>query len=162
MMEALLLKGLTEPSLTEFNELHHSFARLNRSLPPHSRLSENLVSDKLAFVVRRLSENVSTSLDVKMELKAAAGDLPRTLEAIRDVLSTAQAREIQRNLELDRPNGRALLAKSKVKPRQPRKAAKRGTKAGAKDDPKRATAERPQVARKGGALQTLWRPPLAS
>eukprot|EP00965_Chrysotila_dentata_P112509 3719295-Pleurochrysis_carterae.AAC.1 len=42
MMEALLLKGLAEPSLTEFNELHHSFARLNRSLPPHSRLSDNL------------------------------------------------------------------------------------------------------------------------
>eukprot|EP00965_Chrysotila_dentata_P027689 920664-Pleurochrysis_carterae.AAC.1 len=44
MMEALLLnqKGLAKPSLTEFNELHHSVARLNRSLPPHSRLSDNL------------------------------------------------------------------------------------------------------------------------
>eukprot|EP00965_Chrysotila_dentata_P018780 625074-Pleurochrysis_carterae.AAC.1 len=95
MMEALLLKGLSEPSLTEFNELHHSFARLNRSLPPHSRLSDNLVAEKLASVVRRLNESVSTLLDVKVELKSAAGDLPRTLEAIRDVLSTAQAREVQ-------------------------------------------------------------------
>eukprot|EP00965_Chrysotila_dentata_P080556 2657931-Pleurochrysis_carterae.AAC.1 len=112
MMEASLLKGLAEASLTEFNELHHSFARLNRSLPPHSRLSDNLVADKLASVVRRLGESISTLLDVKMELKSAAGDLPRTLDAIRDVLSTAQAREIQRNLELERPNGRALLAES--------------------------------------------------
>eukprot|EP00965_Chrysotila_dentata_P078934 2602797-Pleurochrysis_carterae.AAC.1 len=94
-MEALLLKGLSEPSLTEFNELHYSFARLNRSLPPHSRLSDNLIAEKLASVVRRLNESVSTQLDVKVELKSAAGDLPRILEAIRDVLSTAQAREVQ-------------------------------------------------------------------
>eukprot|EP00965_Chrysotila_dentata_P101565 3352992-Pleurochrysis_carterae.AAC.1 len=34
MMDALLLKGLSEASLTEFNSLHHSFTRLNRrSLP---------------------------------------------------------------------------------------------------------------------------------
>eukprot|EP00965_Chrysotila_dentata_P101243 3343054-Pleurochrysis_carterae.AAC.1 len=104
-MEALLIKGLSEPSLTEFNELHHSFARLNRSLPQHSRLSDNLIAEKLASVVRRLSENTSTLLDVKIELKSAAGNLPLTLEAIRDVLSTAQAREVQRNLEIDRPGG---------------------------------------------------------
>eukprot|EP00965_Chrysotila_dentata_P051419 1705209-Pleurochrysis_carterae.AAC.1 len=63
MMEALLLKGLSEPSLLEFNELHHSLARLNRSLPAHSRLSDSLVAEKLASVVRRLSENISTLLD---------------------------------------------------------------------------------------------------
>eukprot|EP00965_Chrysotila_dentata_P055262 1833763-Pleurochrysis_carterae.AAC.1 len=67
-----------------------------------------------------------------MELKSAAGDLSRTLEAIRDVLSTAQAREIQRNLELERPNGRALLAESKFKQKQPRKAAKHSVKPGMK------------------------------
>eukprot|EP00965_Chrysotila_dentata_P003327 108498-Pleurochrysis_carterae.AAC.2 len=141
IMEALLLKGLSEPSLTEFNELHHSFARLNRSLPPHSRISDKLVAEKLASVVRRLNESVSTLLDVKVELKSAAGDVPRTLEAILDVLSTAQAREVQRNLELDRPNGRALLAESKFKPKQPRKAKTKGTGAGARGDPKRASAE---------------------
>eukprot|EP00965_Chrysotila_dentata_P120907 3998776-Pleurochrysis_carterae.AAC.1 len=84
MMEALLLKGLSEPSLTEFNEMHHSFARLNRSLPPHSRLSDSLVAEKLSSGVRRLNENISTLLDVKLELKSAAGDLPLTLDAIRD------------------------------------------------------------------------------
>eukprot|EP00965_Chrysotila_dentata_P114221 3775698-Pleurochrysis_carterae.AAC.1 len=94
-MEALLLKGIAEPSPTDFNELHHSFTRLNRSLPPHSRLSDNLIAEKLASAVRRLNESLSTLLDVKLELKSAAGDLPRALEAIRDVLSTAQAREFQ-------------------------------------------------------------------
>eukprot|EP00965_Chrysotila_dentata_P185528 6125065-Pleurochrysis_carterae.AAC.1 len=76
-----------------------------------------------------------------MELKSAAGDLPRTLEAIRDVLSTAQAREVQRNLELERPNGRAMLAESKFKQRQPRKAAKNDAKPGSKNDPKRTAVD---------------------
>eukprot|EP00965_Chrysotila_dentata_P150331 4965585-Pleurochrysis_carterae.AAC.1 len=141
MMEALLIKGLTEPSLTEFNELHHSFARLNRSLPQHSRLSDNLIAERLASVVRRLSENTSTLLDVKIELKSAAGDLPRTLEAIRDVLSTAQAREVQRSLEIDRPGGRAFLAEAKPKPKLPRKPKKPGAGAGSKGDPKCVNAE---------------------
>eukprot|EP00965_Chrysotila_dentata_P237265 6201792-Pleurochrysis_carterae.AAC.1 len=114
MMDTILLKGLAEPSVTEFNDLHHSFARLNRSLPLHSRLSDALVAEKLASVVRRLNDGTSTLLDVKLELKSAAGDLPLTLEAIRDVLSAAQAREVQRNLELDRPNGRALRTDCQV------------------------------------------------
>eukprot|EP00965_Chrysotila_dentata_P183364 6055018-Pleurochrysis_carterae.AAC.1 len=40
MMESLLLKGLTEASLTEFNALHHAFTRLNRSLPAHAQLGD--------------------------------------------------------------------------------------------------------------------------
>eukprot|EP00965_Chrysotila_dentata_P129996 4296826-Pleurochrysis_carterae.AAC.1 len=63
MMDTLLLKGLAEPSVTEFNDLHHSFARLNRSLPLHSRLSDALVAEKLASVVRRLNDGTSTLLD---------------------------------------------------------------------------------------------------
>eukprot|EP00965_Chrysotila_dentata_P056598 1877809-Pleurochrysis_carterae.AAC.1 len=139
MMDSLLLKGLAEPSVTEFNDLHHSFTRLNRSLPLHSRLSDALVAEKLASVVRRLNDGTSTLLDVKLELKSAAGDLPLTLEAIRDVLSAAQAREVQRNLELDRPTGRALLADeqtAKVKERRKQK------KTNAKADPKRIDAAR--------------------
>eukprot|EP00965_Chrysotila_dentata_P116972 3866069-Pleurochrysis_carterae.AAC.1 len=62
-MDALLLKGLAEPSVTDFNDLHHSFARLNRSLPLHSRLSDALIAEKLASVVRRMSESLSTLLD---------------------------------------------------------------------------------------------------
>eukprot|EP00965_Chrysotila_dentata_P129995 4296825-Pleurochrysis_carterae.AAC.1 len=63
MMDTILLKGLAEPSVTEFNDLHHSFARLNRSLPLHSRFSDALVAEKLASVVRRLNDGTSTLLD---------------------------------------------------------------------------------------------------
>eukprot|EP00965_Chrysotila_dentata_P048328 1602789-Pleurochrysis_carterae.AAC.1 len=46
MMDAMLLKGLPEASLTEFNSLHHSFTRLNRSLPAHARLGDALIAEK--------------------------------------------------------------------------------------------------------------------
>eukprot|EP00965_Chrysotila_dentata_P040610 1347356-Pleurochrysis_carterae.AAC.1 len=66
MMDSLLLKGLTEASLTEFNALHHSFTRLNRSLPAHAQLGNSLVAEKISSVVRRLSESINTILDVKL------------------------------------------------------------------------------------------------
>eukprot|EP00965_Chrysotila_dentata_P063012 2087276-Pleurochrysis_carterae.AAC.1 len=62
-MDALLLKGLSEASLTEFNSLHHSFTQLNRSLPAHARLGDALIAKKLCSVVRRVSESVNTILD---------------------------------------------------------------------------------------------------
>eukprot|EP00965_Chrysotila_dentata_P044314 1473350-Pleurochrysis_carterae.AAC.1 len=66
MMESLLLKGLTEALLTEFNALHHAFTSLNRSLPAHAQLGSSLVEKKLCSVVRRLSESINTILDVKL------------------------------------------------------------------------------------------------
>eukprot|EP00965_Chrysotila_dentata_P067913 2246599-Pleurochrysis_carterae.AAC.1 len=63
MMDAMLLKGLSEASLTEFNQLHHAFTRLNRSLPAHARLGDALIGEKLCSVVRRVSESVNTILD---------------------------------------------------------------------------------------------------
>eukprot|EP00965_Chrysotila_dentata_P103335 3410808-Pleurochrysis_carterae.AAC.1 len=83
MMDAMLLKGLTEASLTEFNYLHHSYMRLNRSLPAHARLGDALIAEKLCSVVRRISESVNTILDVKLVKKGATGDLPLTLMTIR-------------------------------------------------------------------------------
>eukprot|EP00965_Chrysotila_dentata_P124178 4103998-Pleurochrysis_carterae.AAC.1 len=63
-MDSLLLKGLTEASLTEFNALHHhAFTCLNRSLPAHAQLGNSLVAGKLCSVVRRLSESINTILD---------------------------------------------------------------------------------------------------
>eukprot|EP00965_Chrysotila_dentata_P119762 3959778-Pleurochrysis_carterae.AAC.1 len=47
MMDSLLLKGLSEASLTEFNALHHAFTRLNRSLPAHAQLGDALIAEKL-------------------------------------------------------------------------------------------------------------------
>eukprot|EP00965_Chrysotila_dentata_P111992 3703568-Pleurochrysis_carterae.AAC.1 len=66
MMDSLLLKGLSEASLTEFNALHHAFTRLNRYLPAYARLGDPLVAEKLCAVVRRLSESINTILDVKL------------------------------------------------------------------------------------------------
>eukprot|EP00965_Chrysotila_dentata_P129482 4280197-Pleurochrysis_carterae.AAC.1 len=49
-MESLLLKGLTEASLTEFSTLHHAYSRLNRSLPAHAQLGDALIAEKLCAV----------------------------------------------------------------------------------------------------------------
>eukprot|EP00965_Chrysotila_dentata_P067329 2228013-Pleurochrysis_carterae.AAC.1 len=65
-MDSLLLKGLAEASVTEFNALHHALTRLNRSLPAHAQLSDALIAEKLYSVVRRLSESMNTILDVKL------------------------------------------------------------------------------------------------
>eukprot|EP00965_Chrysotila_dentata_P114608 3787929-Pleurochrysis_carterae.AAC.1 len=86
MMDSLLLKGLAEASVTEFNALHHAFARLNRSLPAHAQLGDALIAKKLWSVVRRLSELINTILDVKLVMKNATGNLPLTLATIREVL----------------------------------------------------------------------------
>eukprot|EP00965_Chrysotila_dentata_P018572 618444-Pleurochrysis_carterae.AAC.1 len=92
-MDALLLKGLSEASLTAFTSLHHSFTRLNRSLPAHARLGDALIAEKLCSVVRSVSESVNTILDVKFVMKSATGDLTLTFATIREVLSDCEARE---------------------------------------------------------------------
>eukprot|EP00965_Chrysotila_dentata_P056175 1862311-Pleurochrysis_carterae.AAC.1 len=78
MVESLLLKGLTEVSLTAFNTLHHAYARLNRSLPAHAQLGDSLIAKKLCAVVRRLSESINTILDVKLVMNGATGNLALT------------------------------------------------------------------------------------
>eukprot|EP00965_Chrysotila_dentata_P055988 1856425-Pleurochrysis_carterae.AAC.1 len=81
-MDSLLLKGLSEASLTEFNGLHHAVARLNRSLPAHAQLGDAQVAEKLCAVVRRISESINTILDVKLEVTSATGNLALTLATI--------------------------------------------------------------------------------
>eukprot|EP00965_Chrysotila_dentata_P074732 2469366-Pleurochrysis_carterae.AAC.1 len=44
-------------------------------------------------------------------MRGATGNLPLTLVAIRDVLGEFQNREVCRNIELDKPQGRAFIAK---------------------------------------------------
>eukprot|EP00965_Chrysotila_dentata_P156836 5182345-Pleurochrysis_carterae.AAC.7 len=68
-MESLLLKGLTKAFLTEFNALHHASTRLNSLLPSHAQLGGLLVAKKLCAVVRRISESIKTTLDVKLVIK---------------------------------------------------------------------------------------------
>eukprot|EP00965_Chrysotila_dentata_P157744 5210801-Pleurochrysis_carterae.AAC.1 len=147
MMDFFLLKGLAEASVTEFNALHHAFARLNRSLPAHAQLGDALIAEKLCSVVRRLSESINTILDVKLVMKNATGNLPLTLATIREVLSDFEAREMRRNIELDKPQGRAFVAKQmgkedRSKSPPPRDRNKRG-------DPARNTPNKKSKAASG-------------
>eukprot|EP00965_Chrysotila_dentata_P107860 3562642-Pleurochrysis_carterae.AAC.1 len=103
-------------SLTEFNALQHAFTRLNRSLPAHAQLGNSLVAKKQCSVVRRLSESVDPILDVKLF----------TLATIREVLSEYEAHEVRLNIKLDKPQGRAFVAKQLGKPDQPTSPPPRG------------------------------------
>eukprot|EP00965_Chrysotila_dentata_P145867 4819013-Pleurochrysis_carterae.AAC.1 len=44
-------------------------------------------------------------------MKGVTGDLPLTLVTIREVLRDCEAREVRRNIERDKPLGRAFIAK---------------------------------------------------
>eukprot|EP00965_Chrysotila_dentata_P171789 5668883-Pleurochrysis_carterae.AAC.1 len=59
LMDFLVLKGRSEVSLTEFNALHHTLTRLNRSLPAHAQLGNPLIAEKLCAVARRLIARAS-------------------------------------------------------------------------------------------------------
>eukprot|EP00965_Chrysotila_dentata_P014097 467851-Pleurochrysis_carterae.AAC.1 len=51
-------------------------------------------------------------------MRGATGNLPQTLITIRDALGEFQNREVCRNIELDKPQGRAFIAKpTSVAPR---------------------------------------------
>eukprot|EP00965_Chrysotila_dentata_P015211 502979-Pleurochrysis_carterae.AAC.1 len=81
-------------------------------------------------------------------MKGATGDLALTLTTIREVLSDFEAREVRRNIELDKPQGRAYVAKqlgSKPNPPstpQPRDNSKRG-------DPARNTPNKKNKTQQG-------------
>eukprot|EP00965_Chrysotila_dentata_P160930 5313730-Pleurochrysis_carterae.AAC.1 len=108
MMRSLEIRGVTEPTLRAFNDFHQHYDRLNRSLPVTNRLADSLVADKLANAVRAINDNMRTLLDVKL-MHSGFGDLALTLRAIRDVLGDHEARELRKQVELDK-GGRAFLA----------------------------------------------------
>eukprot|EP00965_Chrysotila_dentata_P162630 5369972-Pleurochrysis_carterae.AAC.1 len=101
--------GLAENTLTGFNTFYHDYDIFNRSLPAHERLSESVMSEKLAHVVRRVSELAGALLDVTITMSRATGQLSPTVTAIRDVLSELEAREQKSAFETNN-RGRAFLA----------------------------------------------------
>eukprot|EP00965_Chrysotila_dentata_P000060 2008-Pleurochrysis_carterae.AAC.2 len=109
MMRSLEIKGIEEPTLRAFNEYHQQFDRLNRSLPVTNRLADSLVANKLANSVRAISESMRTLLDVKLIMLSGNGDLTLTLHAIRELLGDHEARELRKQVELDK-GGRAFFA----------------------------------------------------
>eukprot|EP00965_Chrysotila_dentata_P067236 2225184-Pleurochrysis_carterae.AAC.2 len=96
MMHSQEIRGISEPNVTAFNAFVHALQRLNRSLPASAQLPDSVLSEKAASAVRRLSDSLSTLLDVKLSLNAGVEDLSLTIAAARSVLGDAEARNVRR------------------------------------------------------------------
>eukprot|EP00965_Chrysotila_dentata_P085755 2829551-Pleurochrysis_carterae.AAC.1 len=70
MIHSLELRGISEPTVTALNAFVHSIQRLNRSLPIPAQLPDSVLSEKVANAVRRLSDSLSTLIDVKLSLNS--------------------------------------------------------------------------------------------
>eukprot|EP00965_Chrysotila_dentata_P027840 925102-Pleurochrysis_carterae.AAC.1 len=77
-------RGISEPTVSAFNEFHHQLDKINRSLPAAQRISDSVFAEKLANSVRRFDDHTRTMLDVRLLSSGATpGDLSATLTAIR-------------------------------------------------------------------------------
>eukprot|EP00965_Chrysotila_dentata_P036992 1231183-Pleurochrysis_carterae.AAC.1 len=83
-------------------------------------------------------------------MKGATGNLSLTLDTIREVLSDCEAREVRRNIELDKPQGRALIAK------QADRSERDEPNAMPRDRAKRADPARHARNKKGKATAGAW------
>eukprot|EP00965_Chrysotila_dentata_P203489 6181750-Pleurochrysis_carterae.AAC.3 len=91
--------------------------RLNRSLPASAQLPDNVLSEKVANAVCRLSDSLSTLLDAKLSLNAGVGDLALIIGAACSVLSDADALNVRRELKSN-PNLAHVRCARRCKPRQ--------------------------------------------
>eukprot|EP00965_Chrysotila_dentata_P185358 6119140-Pleurochrysis_carterae.AAC.1 len=98
MVHSHEIRGIAEPTVGSLNAFIHTIQRLNRSLPIPAQLPDSVLSEKIAKAVRRLSDGLSTLLDVKLSLNSGVGDLGLTISAARSVLSDAEARNMRREL----------------------------------------------------------------
>eukprot|EP00965_Chrysotila_dentata_P028963 962678-Pleurochrysis_carterae.AAC.1 len=128
MLHSHEIRGISEPSVTAFNVFVHTIQRLNRSPPSSAQLPDTVLSEKIANAVRRLSDSISTLLDVKLTLVAGVGNLALTISAARGVLSDAEARNMRRELESNPGSLHAFAVRSKedrarpADPKRPRPA----------------------------------------
>eukprot|EP00965_Chrysotila_dentata_P086637 2860344-Pleurochrysis_carterae.AAC.1 len=83
MIHSHEIRGITEPTVSALNAFVHAIQRLNRSLPVSAQLPDSVLSEKIANAVRRLSDSLSTLLDVKLSLNSGVGDLNLTILAAR-------------------------------------------------------------------------------
>eukprot|EP00965_Chrysotila_dentata_P128699 4254602-Pleurochrysis_carterae.AAC.2 len=75
-------------------------------------------------------------------MKGATGDLSLTLATIREVLSDCEAREVRRNIELDRPQGRAFIAKQADRTERDKPATTQRDRSKRADPPRHARNEK--------------------
>eukprot|EP00965_Chrysotila_dentata_P102400 3380373-Pleurochrysis_carterae.AAC.1 len=113
MIHSLEVRGISDPTVTAFNSFVHSIQRLNRSLPTSAQLPDSVLSEKIANAVRRLSDSLSTLLDVKLSLNAGVGNLDLTVAAARSVLSDAEVRNVRRELESNPGAAHAFAVRGK-------------------------------------------------
>eukprot|EP00965_Chrysotila_dentata_P132624 4385267-Pleurochrysis_carterae.AAC.1 len=71
-------------------------------------------------------------------MKSATGDLSLTLATIREVLSDREAREVRRNIELNRPQGKAFIAKRGYRTERDKSATAQTDRAKRADPPRHA------------------------
>eukprot|EP00965_Chrysotila_dentata_P228536 6196656-Pleurochrysis_carterae.AAC.2 len=107
-----------EPTLRAFNDFHQDFDKLYCSLPTSNRFADSLVADKLFNTVRKVSDGLRTLLDVQLAVNTEAGDLARTLTALRNVLGEHDAREICRQIELDKTGSAFVRSLAMTRPAQ--------------------------------------------
>eukprot|EP00965_Chrysotila_dentata_P092531 3053662-Pleurochrysis_carterae.AAC.1 len=81
MIHSLDVRGIAEPKIAQFNAFVHAIERLNRALPAATRLPNSVIAEKLANAVRRLGDNISTLLDVRLALTSGVGDRDLTIAA---------------------------------------------------------------------------------
>eukprot|EP00965_Chrysotila_dentata_P081139 2678304-Pleurochrysis_carterae.AAC.2 len=79
---------------------------------------------EVANAVRRLSDSLSTLLDVKLSLNSGVGNLALTISTARSVLSDAEARNVRRKLESNPSATHAFTVRGKEergKPAEPKR-----------------------------------------
>eukprot|EP00965_Chrysotila_dentata_P206425 6183528-Pleurochrysis_carterae.AAC.1 len=108
MIHSLEIRGISETTVTAFNTFVHSIQRLNRSLPISAQLPDSVLSEKIANAVRRLSDSLSTLLDVKLSLNAGVANLDLTVAAARSILSDAEVRNVRRKTRVQPRRGARL------------------------------------------------------
>eukprot|EP00965_Chrysotila_dentata_P212320 6186960-Pleurochrysis_carterae.AAC.2 len=79
----------------------------------HSHEIRGIAEPTIANAVRRLSDSLSTLLDVKLSLNSGVGDLGLTISTARSVLSDAEARNMRRELESNPGATHAFVVRGK-------------------------------------------------
>jgi hypothetical protein len=88
--DLIIRAGPAAISVAAYNRMAGQYLRICRSVPNHLRRGDAVLADALAASVKRLSPDVSNSLEIKLELRSAKSNIWRTEREIRATLSEHQ------------------------------------------------------------------------
>ena len=74
-LQALMDVGLPTANVAHYNDLTGVALQINAALPHGKRNANEVMAEKFASVVNRISDKVETQLYVKMQLEKASGNL---------------------------------------------------------------------------------------